>query len=76
MIDVFLPAFTPVLAALTALFNCETFTASVSASPAATPVIFLLPALTPASLSIEIGPTSTWSKLTLLLVEIVNSLPF
>ena len=47
LIDVFLPAFTSVLAALTALFNCETFTASVSSVPALTPVIFLSPALIP-----------------------------
>ena len=47
LIDVFLPAFTPVLAALTALFNCETLTASVSSVPAATPVILLPAALIP-----------------------------
>ena len=52
----FLPASTLVLAALTALFNCETFTASVSLVPAATPVILLPAALIPAL--VTLGPPS------------------
>ena len=52
----FLPASTLVLAALTALFNCETFTASVSLVPASTPVILLPAALIPAL--VTLGPPS------------------
>ena len=49
--DLFSPLFTdrfqPLLAISFTSFNCETFTASVSSVPAATPVIFLSPALIP-----------------------------
>ena len=46
--------FQPLLATFATSFNCETFTASVSASPAATPVILLLPALIP--FLVTLGP--------------------
>ena len=89
LIEVFLPAFTSVLAALTVLFNCETLTASVSSVPAATPVILLPAALIPAlvtlgppsivkpSLLMVVSPALTLSTLISLANLISNlSLPF
>ena len=64
---VFLPATTSVLAALTALFNCETLTASVSAVPASTPVIFLLPALIPSL--VTLGPPAIFKPSLLMVVS-------
>ena len=48
--------FQPLLATFFTSFNCETFTASVSSVPAATPVIFLSPALIPDL--VTLGPPS------------------
>ena len=48
--------FQPLLAIFATSFNCETFTASVSAVPAATPVILLPAALIPAL--VTLGPPS------------------
>ena len=64
---VFLPASTEVLAALTTLFNCETFTASVSALPAATPVILLPAALIPDL--VTLGPLEIVKPLSLMIVS-------
>ena len=69
--DLFSPLFTdrfqPLLAISFTSFNCETFTASVSSVPAATPVIFLSPALIPDL--VTLGPPLTVKPSLLMVVS-------